>query len=61
MLTVNDLIEQFDVQGKYVVCAVNKYGDKYTTPDNRLYDCEIQYMYAENDVLYIEVRDYKNN
>lgn len=66
MLTIRDLIEQFEVQGKYQIATYDNETEKRKTlaegyevkisKNTRKYmDAEIIYMYAENNVLVIEI------
>lgn len=70
-MTIRDLIEQFEIQGKFIV---KKWSDKYETYTtlvegddfeyekhkikNKYLDAEITYMYAAGNTLNIEVRMY---
>lgn len=66
MLTIRDLIEQFEMQGAYKVVAYNGETDGATIVaegyelksfkiEDKYADAEISYMYAEDNVLVIEI------
>lgn len=66
MLTIRDLIEQFEIQGGYKVMAYNEETDeimivvegyeiRFAKLEDKYLDAEISYMYAEDNVLVIEV------
>lgn len=66
MLTIRDLIEQFEIQGEYQVSAYDHENDKriilaegyeikFLKNNEKYLNAEIIYMYAENSVLIIEI------
>ena len=66
MLTIRDLIEQFEIQGAYKVMSYSEETDDLTIVaegydirpfkiEDRYLDAEIAYMYADDNVLVIEV------
>lgn len=66
MLTIQDLIEQFEIQGAYKVVAYNEetyepiiiaegYEIRLSSIEDKYLDAKISYMYAEDNVLVIEV------
>lgn len=66
MLSIRDLINQFEIQGGYKVMAYNEEADELTIVaegyeirfaqlEEKYLDAEIAYMYAEDNVLVIEV------
>lgn len=66
MLTINDLLDQFDIQGYVVIKNINPNGDVEVIvggdvrclPESSPYrNRGIAYMYAENDELVIEIKE----
>lgn len=66
MLTIQDLLDRFEIQGAYKVVAYNGETDEATIVaegyelksfeiEDRYADAEISYMYAEDNVLVIEI------
>lgn len=66
MLTIQDLIEQFEIQGAYKVVAYNEetyepiivaegYEIRLSSIKDEYLDAKISYMYADDNVLVIEV------
>ncbi len=66
MLTIQDLLDQFEIQGAYKVVAYNGETDEATIVaegyelknfqiDDKYVDAEITYMYAEDNTLVIEI------
>lgn len=66
MLTIRDLIEQFEIQGAYKIVAYNEGTDEATIVaegydvrpfkiEDEYLDAEISYMYADDNVLVIEI------
>lgn len=66
MLTIQDLLDQFEIQGAYKVVAYNGETDEATIVaegyelksykiEDKYLDAEISYMYAEDNVLVIEI------
>ena len=66
MLTIQDLLNQFEIQGAYKVMAYNEETDELTIVaegyeirfaqlEDKYLDAEIAYMYAEDNVLVIEI------
>ncbi len=58
-----ELLENTDIQSEYKVVYVKENDYQRTeitdpiTDDNVYYDSEINYIYAENDIIYIEVEE----
>lgn len=68
MLTIQDLLDQFEIQGAYKVVAYNGETDEATIVaegyelkpfkiEDKYADAEIAYMYAEDNVLVIEINN----
>lgn len=66
MLTIQDLLDHFELQGVYKVVAYNGETDEATVVaegyelksfeiKDKYTDAEISYMYAEDNVLVIEI------
>ncbi len=61
-----ELLENTDIQSEYKVVYVKENDYQRTeitdpiTDDNVYYDSEINYIYAENDIIYIEVEEVTN-
>lgn len=66
MLTIRDLTEQFKVQGAYEIAMYDDKTDKriilaegyeveFSNIDEKYLDAEINYMYAEDNTLVIEI------
>lgn len=66
MLTVQDLIDQFEIQGDVQIRIYDKENDKYSV--NKKYDepryipnkyrnLEIEYMYADKNSIVFEVKE----
>lgn len=66
MLTIQDLLDYFEIQGAYKVVAYNEETDETTIVaegyelktfqiDDKYTDAEITYMYADDNVLVIEI------
>jgi hypothetical protein len=66
MLTIRDLIEQFEIQGAYKIMSYSEETDDLTIVaegydirpfkiEDKYLDVEIAYMYADDNVLVIEV------
>lgn len=69
MLTIRDLLGQFEIQGAYRVMSYNEETDSLTIVaegyelksfkiEDKYADAEVAYMYAEDNVLVIEVINY---
>ena len=55
-MTVADLFEQVDVQGEVKIVYVKEdVYDRIQIDRERAENLEIQFMYCENDIMYIEV------
>lgn len=66
MITINDLLDQFDIQGYVVIRNITADGDvedimggdvRALPEDSPYRNREIAYMYAEDDELVIEVKE----
>ena len=68
MLTIQDLLDQFEIQGAYKVVAYNGETDEATIVaegyelkpfkiEDKYADAEIAYRYAEDNVLVIEINN----
>ena len=66
MLTIRDLIEQFEIQGAYQIATYDDESDKriilaegyeigFSKIKDKYKDAEINYMYAEDNKLIIEI------
>lgn len=66
MLTIQDLLDHFEIQGAYKVVVYNEGTDETTIAaegydikpfqiDDKYADAEITYMYADDNVLVIEI------
>ena len=66
MLTIRDLTEQFEMQGAYQIATYDSKTDKriilaegyeirLANIEDKYLDAEITYMYAEDNVLVIEI------
>lgn len=66
MLTIQDLLDHFEIQGAYKVVAYNGETDEATIVaegydikpfqiDDKYTDAEITYMYADDNTLVIEI------
>ena len=66
MLTIRDLTEQFEVQGAYQIATYDDKTDKriilaegyevaYSNIKDKYLDAEINYMYADDNTLIIEI------
>ena len=66
MLTIRDLTEQFEVQGAYQIAMYDGETDKriilaegyevaYSNIEDKYLDAEINYMYANDNTLIIEI------
>lgn len=57
-MTVEDLFDQVDVQGEVRIVYVEEDGYERKQLEYQLAkDLDIQYMYVENDIMYIEVEE----
>ena len=68
MLSIRDLIEQFEIQGAYKVMSYSEETNDLTTVaegyeikpfkiEDKYLDAEITYMYADDNTLIIEIND----
>lgn len=68
MLTIQDLLDYFEIQGAYKVMAHNEETDEMMVVaegyelksfkiEDKYADAEITYMYAEDNVLVIEINN----
>lgn len=66
MLTIRDLTEQFEVQGAYQIATYDGETDKriilaegyevaYSNIKDKYLDAEINYMYADDNTMIIEI------
>lgn len=67
ILTIQDLIERFEIQGAYKVIVYDDKTDKqmvvaegyeirFSQMEDKYLDAEITYMYADDNVLVIEIK-----
>ena len=68
MLTIRDLTEEFEMQGAYHIATYDSKTDKriilaegyevaFSNIKDKYLDAEITYMYAEDNVLVIEINN----
>lgn len=56
-----ELLENIDIQSEYKIVYYNELKEERVeateaiTDDSIYYDCEVSYLYVEEDILYIEV------